>query len=407
MEEAHRLFRLLLEELRISVSKIKLPIRSMADFPDMGLRSHFYGDSAQFCESLPDVTWHKNELAKIYMLQDCYLCRYILNANDEADGCCWIAGPYLTEEPASHGITALCQNLRLPSGSFHFFQSYYRMLPKLHDQHMLESLLRIEASLRYEDRGFEFLSWDMGMENLLPVSEHMSKPPLAYKRFTERNYTIEANMMECISEGNYSGAMALYTRLQQSGLDQKTDSILRNGKNALIVLNTLCRIAGYNGGVPAESLDKCAREFMIQIESKTTLQGLQNLRSVMIKKYCELARLNNTPPYSTVIQKAIDLISGSFDSAISLRDMAEQLNISPSYLSTLFKKEVGVSFSKYIIEKRLNFAKELLLRTKLPINTIALECGIADNNYFSRIFKAQTGMTPAQFRLRGDLTKGW
>ena len=119
----------------------------------------------------------------------------------------------------------------------------------------------------------------------------------------------------------------------------------------------------------------------------------------MIKKYCELVNLKNVSRYSSTIQKVIDHISSSFRSNISLGSIARRFNVSPSYLSTLFKKEIGITFSEYIMEKRLTFAKELLLRTNLPINVIASECGIADNNYFARVFKAKTGVTPAQFRL--------
>lgn len=118
----------------------------------------------------------------------------------------------------------------------------------------------------------------------------------------------------------------------------------------------------------------------------------------MLKKYCELVRSVDTVRYSPVIQSVVDFVSVSFHSDITLKDLAAQFSINPSYLSTLFKKELGKPFTEYITEKRMDFAVQLLTQTDLPVGTIAVECGIPDNNYFSRLFKAQLGMTPLQYR---------
>lgn len=91
-------------------------------------------------------------------------------------------------------------------------------------------------------------------------------------------------------------------------------------------------------------------------------------------------------------------MAGSFHTNLTLNGLARQFNVSPSYLSTLFKKETGQSFTAYLTQKRLSFAKKLLRETDLPINVVASECGIADNNYFARIFKTHEGMTPAHYR---------
>jgi YesN/AraC family two-component response regulator len=57
-----------------------------------------------------------------------------------------------------------------------------------------------------------------------------------------------------------------------------------------------------------------------------------------------------------------------------------------------------MTVSEYIREKRINYAEHLLLTTHLQIQTVALHCGIMDVQYFSKIFKKQTGKTPKEFR---------
>ncbi|WHY94715.1 response regulator [Neobacillus cucumis] len=86
------------------------------------------------------------------------------------------------------------------------------------------------------------------------------------------------------------------------------------------------------------------------------------------------------------------------DSSLSLSMVADQLKISPSYLSHIFKDELNVNFISYLTEKRVIKAKEKLSETKLPIYTISEKVGFNDPKYFNRVFKRQTGITPKQFR---------
>lgn len=392
------LFELLLNEMRVAVTKIRVPVARAADFPDLGLRTFLYGEQAPFYDSLPEISWSENGPVMIYMMRDQYQCQYALSAAGDVPGQCWLVGPYLTSEPARQKITASCKKLGNSEEGSRFIHNYYKMLPKLFDENMTEALFRTQAALRYPERGFEMIPWDMGDEAPFAGEPTGARSVLTQRKHLEQTYAIENRMMECISQGNYQGAVTLFSRLQGNGLDAKTDSTLRDAKNSLLVLNVLCRVAGYNGDVHPDQLDKLARSFILKIEGATQLKELHALRDAMIKKYCDAARKKSDERYSPVIQKVVDSVAGSFHTDVTLNGLAQQFNISPSYLSTLFKKETGKSFTEYLTQKRLSFAKELLRRTDLPINVIAAECGIADNNYFARIFKAQENMTPAQYR---------
>ena len=89
----------------------------------------------------------------------------------------------------------------------------------------------------------------------------------------------------------------------------------------------------------------------------------------------------------------------NFTSQISMKDIAAKYHVSPSYLSTLFKKTYGISPNEYIMEKRMTKAKDLL-RVFPPINIkqISSLTGYSDPYYFSRLFKMSVGMSPTQYR---------
>ena len=82
--------------------------------------------------------------------------------------------------------------------------------------------------------------------------------------------------------------------------------------------------------------------------------------------------------------------------------MAKEINISPSYLSAMFSRENKTTFVEYITSKRMEHAKELLLNTKEKTSVIAEKVGYKDPHYFSYIFKKTYGISPKEFRAKGQ-----
>ena len=78
--------------------------------------------------------------------------------------------------------------------------------------------------------------------------------------------------------------------------------------------------------------------------------------------------------------------------------MAAHMGFSPEYLSTLFKKETGNTFSEFIKNERISFAKRLLKQTNLPISMISENVGFDSLAYFSSVFKSVMGCTPREYR---------
>jgi len=100
------------------------------------------------------------------------------------------------------------------------------------------------------------------------------------------------------------------------------------------------------------------------------------------------------------IRKAKLNIGEKMDVKISLESLATELGLGYSLFRREFKKAVGFSPAQYQIQLRINHARNLLSTTNLPVKQIALQLGFDSNNYFSRLFKRKTNMTPAEFRLR-------
>ena len=99
-------------------------------------------------------------------------------------------------------------------------------------------------------------------------------------------------------------------------------------------------------------------------------------------------------------------IDGNLTENLTLRSLAENFNVSPSYLSSLFRKETGYTLTDYINRRRVRHAMHLLKTTRLQVQTVAQHCGMMDVQYFSKIFKKVAGMTPKEYRNSVSQTAG-
>ncbi len=99
-----------------------------------------------------------------------------------------------------------------------------------------------------------------------------------------------------------------------------------------------------------------------------------------------------------LIQQAISLIHQRSNEELSLEKVARECGFSKYYFSRIFKKYTGKTFKTYLIDLRINKAKDLLLNSELPISQICYEIGFNDLSHFNRVFKKKVGCSPSEFR---------
>ncbi|MCS7463507.1 helix-turn-helix domain-containing protein [Paenibacillus doosanensis] len=102
--------------------------------------------------------------------------------------------------------------------------------------------------------------------------------------------------------------------------------------------------------------------------------------------------------YVNIANQMVKLVHERFDQEISLEACATILSFHPVYLSRVFKKEMGINFSEYLAEYRMNMAKTWLETTNLKISEIAEKLNYTNTTAFIRTFRKIVGMTPGQYR---------
>ncbi|WP_312894782.1 response regulator transcription factor [Paenibacillus eucommiae] len=109
---------------------------------------------------------------------------------------------------------------------------------------------------------------------------------------------------------------------------------------------------------------------------------------------------------SKEISEVIRYIDEHYAEELTLHELADAVQVSPNYLSSLFKKETGINFADYLLQHRIEKAKELLLGTFCKTYEVAEQTGFANQSYFSRAFKKITGVGPKEFRRKGMVNWG-
>lgn len=112
------------------------------------------------------------------------------------------------------------------------------------------------------------------------------------------------------------------------------------------------------------------------------------------------------PVQRSEIQKALDYVARHYREPVSVADISEYTAISPNYFSHLFKAQTGINFSDYVTRYRIEKSKQLLRETDKQVGEIAEQVGIPDYKYFARIFRRLVGKTPSQYREEEGFHKG-
>lgn len=168
--------------------------------------------------------------------------------------------------------------------------------------------------------------------------------------------------------------------------------------DAYIVMMSFCeKIEGIEGEMQAQS-----EELKNSMKTIQTVEEIKNYIRMLLKKIIGVRDTISGRRYSDIIEIAKDQIRKTYMSdEISLNTVAAEVGMSPSYFSSIFSKEMGKTFVKYLTEIRMDRAKELLMCSSMKTSEIGYEVGYKDPHYFSYIFKKTQNCTPKEFRARG------
>lgn len=305
-----------------------------------------------------------------------------------------IIGPFLSTTPNTDFMNTIFSKNQLPISSRKQLQDFYTSLSVVNSTYpnMIGNLL---VNISHDP----FIHAQMITSETIQNSQNkkqMKEKLIESKHIIEYRYKKEKELINAIASGNPTAAekaISCYGHFD----DRIPESPLRSTKNSLIVLNTLCRISAEKGDVHPVYLHEISDKFARLIDRATNLAYLQKLQRMMVTEYCQLVKDYSTITYSNIVKKAINHIHLHLEEPLTLESIAEMIPVHPSHLSRTFKQETNMNITTYIQKQRIEMAKVYLKSESISITDIAFMVGFNDLNYFSRIFKKTTGMTPSQY----------
>lgn len=327
---------------------------------------------------------------------------YLLLPNSDPESLL-VFGPYLEKELSEQAVLELTESMDIPPAQQKFLQKYYSSLPVIDPEGHLQLLMTIFYERLWGPDNFTYATYNRdtisdftAFRQKILASEDAS--PQWNIDMIEKRYASENAMMDAVRTGNLKKVDTHLGRITAAVFDRRLPDHLRTLKNYCIITNTLFRKAAEQGGVHPVYLDSVSSDFAAKIEQLSSPAACPSMIGSMARSYCRLVKNHSAKSYSPAVQKAMICVDADLAAPLSLRYLADELNINSSYLSSLFKKETGMTVTAYIIRQRINYAKHLLENTRLQIQTVAQHCGLGDVHYFSKLFKKETGMTPREFR---------
>ena len=138
--------------------------------------------------------------------------------------------------------------------------------------------------------------------------------------------------------------------------------------------------------------------------SAAKLSALENILGVIVRSFWEDGLISCKRSMLSV--RVENYIGEHLSDKICVEELMREFSLSRNGLYKLFREEFGMSVNEYIIERRMELAERLLSTTEMPVSQVAATVGFYDYNYFIRVFKKKTGVSPLRFRRNDVCPKG-
>ncbi len=341
----------------------------------------------------------------ILKITDSFSCNYIFILLPDCDGKkTFIAGPFIDREFTQTMLLDAMSQYNVDKGFKNQIEKYFSSVPVFIEKDIISSLFNSLGEIlwgnidNFKVESLSLIPADRKFPEIVErLSNHIEDPLLAMSML-ENRYEGERKLMKAVSQGITHKAEQMISNSTELMLEMRVPDPVRNMKNYTIVTNVLMRKAAEQGGVHPFYIDSVSSDFARKVEKIKSVQDGVDMMHDMIYKYCNLVKQHATKNYSLLVQKVITIIDSDLTADLSLSRQAELLNVNASYLSTLFKKETGMTLTEYVSKKRMEHASFLLASTNMQIQAVAQNCGIYDVNYFTKMFKKHTNKTPKEYR---------
>lgn len=309
-----------------------------------------------------------------------------------------LIGPYISRAISEHSINEILGLKGFPMAQRDMVKSLYDGLPILtatRNYFMQQLILLVMTNERSAD-----MYPDGHMKELTADTVTSIKAPAELEK-TEHNYALEILFLTKVKNGDLEKVVDLYNEhIKTQYLNFSSSNPLRGAKNKALSFSTLLARTIIDGGVENEKALALEDYYKKRLETTRDMSQLISVIETMIVQYTNTILQLSNINHVSVIKNASKYVHLHLSEPIRLNDVANYVNLSPNYFSSLFKREMNLSFADYVNQTRIKESQYLLETTDYSILDIAISVGYNNQNYFTTIFRKFTSITPKQYRMR-------
>jgi AraC-like DNA-binding protein len=220
-------------------------------------------------------------------------------------------------------------------------------------------------------------------------------------------YTQELREQGSIREGNVDRLMMSFKENYAGKLARLSKNKLRSLKNLGIVVLAISTRSAIEGGLHPEKAFLLSDSYILSIDEATTENEIYStVRNAEIHFTELVAENKQNKSENPLVLRAKNSIFKRMHEKVTLGSIARELNTTASYLSTVFKKETGITVQQFIVKEKLLVAANLLCYSQYEIHEIANYLSFSSQSHFGHLFKLHFQMTPNQYRLKYGAQEG-
>lgn len=222
-----------------------------------------------------------------------------------------------------------------------------------------------------------------------------------YENRLHHSHVLEKQLLNAVQNGAVNQALDYLDELLREPLNASVShSTERHYKNILISFVTLVTRSVIDGGLPSENAYILSDRLIQKIEKESQLDAKKSYRLAkeVILEFIQTLNKSKLNMNSRYVNQAKRYIARNIQTKIVISDIATLLEISPNYLSSLFKKETGETIGQYSQKEKIKEAIYLMEHSSIPVLEIATILSFTDQSHFIKTFKKVMGYTPMKLR---------
>ncbi|PEQ27903.1 AraC family transcriptional regulator [Bacillus cereus] len=241
-------------------------------------------------------------------------------------------------------------------------------------------------------------------KSLKSMTHKVANPDLYISVCRQNDYvrnkiSVSTKMFEAIKAGNKEELLKYWDSFPRKKIGVFcVTSELRNRKNQAIAGIAIATRYAIDGGLPSEMAFSISELYIQNVEKLSDINSIVILVKEAFCIFTGHVKSYGGRNYSKTIITCQNYILKNIYQEISLKQLSYITDKNPMYLSTLFKKEVGMSLIEYIQREKVEEAKKLLTLTSYSLLDISTWLNFNSQSYFIKVFKKQTEITPNQYR---------